>query len=1091
LSLKKNKFDQFIPFTRIMRNISRYTNSKILIKICVVLLLLVLKTDIQSSKNSQNIAFSENIIDPLVGSYDNLIWNKSIGTEFTDRGYGLWANDTAIFTVGQSYNPNTGSVELILIKLDPLGNQIWNKTWIKDERASGTDVFCDGIYIYTVGSTSDITGDEDWVLIKWDSEGNELWNKTRGEILYSDQCLAVTADNGYIYTVGFDENYDDYNSVIVKWDANGNVIWIDYPVSVGWDKLTDIAVYNGEIYATGYTQETGNQPFGFRILKYSVEGVCLWDRIIYLPNINAFGEGIWCDSTGIYTVGNIQTNYVLESTLLIAKWDISGNQIWNNTFNSSGSDYGNSIWANGTHIFTGGATDGFGWGNEDFLLIQWDLNGNHQRNRTIGGAGGDHSYAIFGVGAEVYLGGTTSSFEGLENIFVAKVNPGEKLSAQAGFDKSYTPYYINQPVSFTFYGCEGDGIVDYQWDFGDLTTNVTERNPTHIFQTAGTFTIILTITDIYGDKSIATGSITIPNDHKPYSDFNMTGLFIVGEEITFTFNGTSVDWYDMIYWEFGDGYTNNEFYLQITHIYSTPGVKTVKLTIVDDDGDSDLAQYSIYIDPDNIPISNFTADKQLAPLGSLIRFDFTGSLTNTPGTYLWDFGDGTTSTDISPTHQYTTIGVYNVSLQVTDLDGDTDIECKEDFIEIYENLSPNPDFLISSTLIRPGEWIQVIYTGTTGNGGENYEWDFGDGTINSTDQNPFHQYINPGMYSISLTVSDREGDYGFITRSNCVIVFVSSTPEPDFFTENTIAKPYEPIQFIYNGSFGNGLVEFRWNFGDSSPNSTEMNPKHIFSESGVYTVKLTVIDSDGDIGIVEKVHYISIVSEYPEDTYPTADFMLNATEIYEGDQISCQFTGILGDGDHVFLWNFGDNTENQSGNAVTHQYTQAGFYSVALTVTDADGDAARIIKYNCIVVKELPVPENKIPIAEFSINMTQLNEGDWILVQFSGKLGDGDHDYHWNFGDGTQNQTGSIVTHQYTQSGFYSITLIVTDVDGDFTQLVKYNCIIVIAPSIIETEPTTSKWDTPILVGASAGLIAGGLVTLLGWALIQKKRIVA
>ncbi len=133
-----------------------------------------------------------------------------------------------------------------------------------------------------------------------------------------------------------------------------------------------------------------------------------------------------------------------------------------------------------------------------------------------------------------------------------------------------------------------------------------------------------------------------------------------------------------------------------------------------------------------------------------------------PYTYVWDFGDGATSTAENPTYTYSTPGQYNVCLEVASADS---LFCS-DCITIFAIDSTNSNNCVISNIdVQPspiGGW-SFIPSVSGGTPPYNYAWDLGDGNT-STDANPINFYNVPGVYTACLTVTDAAG----VTCSNCV-----------------------------------------------------------------------------------------------------------------------------------------------------------------------------------------------------------------------------------------------------------------------------------------------------------------------------------
>jgi PKD repeat protein len=143
--------------------------------------------------------------------------------------------------------------------------------------------------------------------------------------------------------------------------------------------------------------------------------------------------------------------------------------------------------------------------------------------------------------------------------------------------------------------------------------------------------------------------------------------------------------------------------------------------------------------------------------------------------YEWDFGDGNTAIGVAPTHSYAKNGTYNVTLTVTDNDGATNTNTTTATIADTE---PTADF---SPLPTSGqEPLTVNFTDktTSHDGIEAWNWDFNnDGVIESTEQNPTYVYAEEGIYTVSLTVTESDGDSDTVTKADYITVTkINSAP---------------------------------------------------------------------------------------------------------------------------------------------------------------------------------------------------------------------------------------------------------------------------------------------------------------------------
>jgi len=171
--------------------------------------------------------------------------------------------------------------------------------------------------------------------------------------------------------------------------------------------------------------------------------------------------------------------------------------------------------------------------------------------------------------------------------------------------------------------------------------------------------------------------------------------------------------------------------------------------------------------------ANFTSDvtSGIAPL----TVNFTDTSVGPISSWLWEFGDGDTSTEANPNHQYTVPGVYTVSLTVSG-DGGADTMVKTDFITVYDpvaaDFSANPTYGTAP--------LTVNFTNNSTGDYDDITWDFGDGTSSSS-ANPSHEYTAPGTYTVTLTVSGNGGSDDEIKTDYITVSEPGETPTQFIF----------------------------------------------------------------------------------------------------------------------------------------------------------------------------------------------------------------------------------------------------------------------------------------------------------------------
>jgi len=305
-----------------------------------------------------------------------------------------------------------------------------------------------------------------------------------------------------------------------------------------------------------------------------------------------------------------------------------------------------------------------------------------------------------------------------------------------------------------------------------------------------------------------------------------------------------------------------------------------------------------------------------------------------------------------------------------------------------------------------------------------YQWNFGDGTPNRTDNNPTHTYNTPGLYNVTLTVSNA---FGFDTKQKVNFVNVTTpvpTPTPTTPTPTPTPTP-PPLQADFTADHMTGFVPltvrftdtstgphdtWSWSFGDGGT-STAQNPAHRYTAVGTYTVSLTVRQGTGTPSTKTKEGYITVVAVPPP---PVAQFTANVTSGYA--PLAVRFTDLSSGSIYEWFWTFGDGWTSSERSPV-HTYSTPGNYTVSLRVRGLGGfDTETRTNY----ISVLGVP----PVADFVANVTS---GDAPLaVQFTDYSTGGPTAWSWTFGDGAVS-TAQNPVHVYHYNGTYTVSLTVAN----------------------------------------------------------------
>jgi PKD repeat protein len=213
---------------------------------------------------------------------------------------------------------------------------------------------------------------------------------------------------------------------------------------------------------------------------------------------------------------------------------------------------------------------------------------------------------------------------------------------------------------------------------------------------------------------------------------------------------------------------------------------------------------------------------------------------NTPTSWNWSFGDGTANnTTQNPVHQYTAAGTYTVIMTATNAFG-SDTETVADMITANNGSLPVAAFYGSPT--NGTIPLNVTFHDTSSGSPTTWNWSFGDGGGNSTDQNPTHSYAVAGTYNVTLTVTNAFG-----SNTTVILGYIGATsasePVASFYGLPTSGSA--PLMVNFTDTSSNTPTSWVWSWGDATSNGTTQNPSHTYSTAGTYTVTLTVSNAGG------------------------------------------------------------------------------------------------------------------------------------------------------------------------------------------------------------------------------------------------------
>ncbi|MEZ5334636.1 MAG: S-layer protein domain-containing protein [Methanolobus sp.] len=308
-----------------------------------------------------------------------------------------------------------------------------------------------------------------------------------------------------------------------------------------------------------------------------------------------------------------------------------------------------------------------------------------------------------------------------------------------------TPESGEAPLSVDFDASSSINATDFSWDFGDGNSG-SGAAPTHTYNSAGNYTVVLTATNSTTNEtgnyqqSVNVSETVVT--YTPVADFSYE---IDGFTVDFTEETTDADGWS---WDFGDNESSTN--MNPSHTYAAYGEYTVVLTATNStSGTNDTYSESINVSEAPItPVADFSYDIDD------LTVDFTDESTDADE-WSWDFGDNESSTNMNPSHTYSSYGTYDFELTATNTSsGETDTYT--DSITLNEPESNAPEASFDMNVTEGEAPLTVQFNDTSSSTPTSWDRDFGDGG-SSDIENPVHTFVSTGIYNVTLEVSNGDG----------------------------------------------------------------------------------------------------------------------------------------------------------------------------------------------------------------------------------------------------------------------------------------------------------------------------------------------
>ena len=527
------------------------------------------------------------------------------------------------------------------------------------------------------------------------------------------------------------------------------------------------------------------------------------------------------------------------------------------------------------------------------------------------------------------------------------------------------------------------------WHFGDGTNSSLQSPPPHMYGSVGDYTVALTVSNAQGCSDIHTEQVHVyaPPQVQIGTQNVCVGSAGVFSDLTVTAPGNPVVQWQ---WDFGDGTTSND--TTPVHTYATSGSYTVTLTVTTPYC-SGTGSQNVLVEAQ--PVAGFVPSSVLGCSPLTVSFSNTS---NGAVSYLWDFGDGNTSTLASPSHTFLNPTqqdtVFTVALISSTLFGCTDTS------QVQITVAPTVHAQFVHDGVPGCAPLPIDFTNQS-TGANSYFWDLGDGST-STATSPTHTYSNTSFFldinTVTLIATSAAG-CSDTTRQQVTVY-----PEPNFSFVTEPDSGCSPLSVTFPSVVG--AVSYAWDFGDGTVGSGP-TPTHTYLNSSTNDLLISVtLVAANAFGCMDTTS--AQVTVFPN---PTAQFTISSNTGCH--PVTADLVNLSSGGD-TYHWTYGDGSSSDTTLAV-HAHTWYNFlgpgpsyYPVTLAATTVNGctdtDVQQVEVFPQVVAAFVA---DTVGCSPFDPDFTNVSSGATS--------------YLWLFGDGQGSQVTSP-DHLYINQGLNDVT---------------------------------------------------------------------
>ncbi len=312
-----------------------------------------------------------------VDAVGNLVWEKTYGGADDETGWSsIQTADGGYVIAGYTYSFGPGNADMYLVRTNTLGDTLWTRTYGGNgsDRSYALCKTSDNGFVLA-GATSSFGQGYEVYIIKTDSLGNRIWEKTYGgplfDIAYS---ICETYDGGYIIA-GYSSSFGNAGAYVIRTDSQGDSLWTRLYGGSMYDLASHVEPINDTSYIiSGYTESFGAIYGDFLLVKFNDNGDTIWTRN-YGGEFTEWAYPVKQTTDNCYIVAGWTDSYggTYGSNVYLVKLDEWGDTIWTGVYANDTNEaaFDMQITSDGSYIIVG-STNSYGAGGDDVYLLKME-----------------------------------------------------------------------------------------------------------------------------------------------------------------------------------------------------------------------------------------------------------------------------------------------------------------------------------------------------------------------------------------------------------------------------------------------------------------------------------------------------------------------------------------------------------------------------------------------------------------------------------------------------------------------------------------------------------------------------------------------